>query len=56
MGLFQEMMEGPTHNTHGPQIQVGWLGHSGMFYPWGKMPTKDQEPGGYLPVYIDSEH
>lgn len=30
----------------------GWIGHAaGRFYPPDQMPTRDDEPGGYSPVY-----
>jgi len=50
-----QMIEGPKHNSHGRQTQVGWLGASGTFYPWPQIPTSDQEPGSYMPVYVDNE-
>jgi hypothetical protein len=48
------MNEGPKHEAHGTQTQIGWLGHTGTFYPWPALaPSEEQEPGGYVPVYID---
>lgn len=52
---FAEMNEGPKHQPHGPQTQVGWLGATGQFYPWPTTPDSTQEPGSYMPVYIDDE-
>lgn len=52
---FAEMNEGPKHEPHGTQTQVGWLGQTGAFYPWPHTPTVGEEPGSYIPVYIDDE-
>jgi uncharacterized protein YaeQ len=32
--------------------QIGWLGHTGQYYPLGAGPTSNDEPGGFSPVYI----
>lgn len=55
MPKLHEMLEGPKHMPHIRQIQVGWLGATGAFYPWPTEPTREQEPGSYIPVYIDEE-
>jgi hypothetical protein len=52
MSLFNE---GPDHRPHTTLRQVGWLGFTETFYPWGT--TLDMihagESGGYSPVYIE---
>lgn len=47
--------EGPIHHPHGPQIQVGWLGHNdNSFYDYhDEGSVKENNGGGYSPVYID---
>jgi hypothetical protein len=52
---FHELVDGPAHVPHARQIQVGWLGATGTFYPWPITPTREQEPGSYMPVYGDEE-
>jgi len=52
---FVRMIEHPKHEPHGQQTQIGWLGQTGVFYPWPQIPTADQEPGSYIPVYMDDE-
>jgi hypothetical protein len=32
--------------------QVGWLGQTGEVYPLKPLPTAEQEPGSYTPLYI----
>jgi len=52
---FATLIEGPKHTPHGQQTQVGWLGATGRFYPWNQPPTAADEPGSYMPVYIDDD-
>lgn len=57
-GNHAAMMEGPRmrislFNVTHWMTQVGWLGQTGQFYPWPMTPSKQQEPGGYSPVYIE---
>jgi hypothetical protein len=33
--------------------QVGWLGQTGEVYALDTGPTKDQEPGEFMPLYIE---
>lgn len=54
---FAEMMEGPRRrlklfNPDSWLTQIGWLGHTGDFYPWPTIPTREQEPRGYFPIYM----
>jgi len=52
---FAQMIEGPKHIPHIRQVQVGWLGQTGAFYPWPTEPGRADEPGSYMPVYIDED-
>lgn len=55
---FAEIMEARgDHEGHGPQWQVGWLGHSGAFYPntLREVDVQANERGGYMPVYVDAD-
>jgi hypothetical protein len=48
--------EGPDHATHTKKLrQVGWLGFTDTFYPWGTSldVIHAGESGGYSPVYIE---
>jgi hypothetical protein len=50
---FLKLNEGPDHDPHTRLRQIGWLGHTGETYPWWETPTAEQEPGGYMPLYIE---
>lgn len=52
------MMEGPRtkidkFSKNHWMVQIGWLGQSGTFYPCPSIPTREQEPGSYSPVYME---
>jgi hypothetical protein len=52
----EKMTHGPTlpreQSTNMALAQIGWLGQTGGIYHLGAAPSKDQEPGGYSPLYL----
>lgn len=57
-GTNPHHFDGPTHQPHGAQVQVGWLGQTGAFYAWWEQPLgttmgDGREGGGISPVYAD---
>lgn len=59
-GLRMRHWDGPDHDPHGAQLQVGWLGQTGAMYPWWEYPLgvasgDGREGGSITPVYADRE-
>jgi hypothetical protein len=57
---YMRHWDGPDHDPHGPQLQVGWLGQTGAMYPWWEYPLgtgrgDGREGGSITPVYADRE-